>query len=70
MQIGSVTIEGVSDGRLLAPPTLLYNKTDEDWLPHAQFLDEDGMLPFELGGFLVQGSGCEHDVHRFGFFAG
>jgi hypothetical protein len=35
MQIGSVTIEGVSDGRLRTPPTLLYNKTDEDWLPHA-----------------------------------
>ncbi len=54
VEIGAVTIEGVSDGRLRAPATLLYNKTDEDWLPHAQFLDEDGMLPFEMGGFLVR----------------
>ena len=32
VQIGDVTIEGVSDGSLAAPPTLLFNKTDQDWL--------------------------------------
>ncbi len=68
MEIGSVTIEGSPTD--VSGPTLLYNETDEDWLPHAQFLDEDGMPPFEMGGLLVQGSGCERDVHRFGFFAG
>jgi glyoxylase-like metal-dependent hydrolase (beta-lactamase superfamily II) len=54
MQIGAVTIEGVSDGSLQAPPTLLFNKTDQDWLQHSQFLDEDGMLPIDMGGFLVR----------------
>ena len=54
MQVGDVTIEGVSDGSLPAPPTLLFNKTDRDWLQHSQFLDEDGMLPIDMGGFLVR----------------
>lgn len=54
MQVGVVTIEGVSDGSLPAPPTLMFNKTDQDWLQHSQFLDDDGMLPIEMGGFLVR----------------
>ena len=54
MQIGDMTIEGVSDGSLLAPPTAMFNKTDQDWLQHSQFLDKDGMLTFEMGGFLVR----------------
>ncbi len=54
MQIGALTIEGVSDGNIPAPPTLLFNKTDQDWLQHSQFLDGDGMLPIEMGGFLVR----------------
>ena len=54
MQIGDITIEGVSDGGLQAPPTLMFNKTDQDWLQHSQFLDEDGMLPIDMGGFLVR----------------
>ncbi len=54
MQIGALTIEGVSDGSISAPPTLLFNKTDQDWLQHSQFLDGDGMLPIEMGGFLVR----------------
>jgi glyoxylase-like metal-dependent hydrolase (beta-lactamase superfamily II) len=54
MQVGAVSIEGVSDGSLPAPPSLLFNKSDQDWLQHSQFLDDDGMLPIELGGFLVR----------------
>ena len=54
MQVGDLTIEGVSDGSLQAPPTLTFNKTDQDWLQHSQFLDGDGMLPIEMGGFLVR----------------
>jgi glyoxylase-like metal-dependent hydrolase (beta-lactamase superfamily II) len=54
MQVGAVTIEGVSDGSLPVPPTALFNKTDQDWLPHSQFLDDTGMLPVEMGGFLVR----------------
>jgi glyoxylase-like metal-dependent hydrolase (beta-lactamase superfamily II) len=54
MQVGAVTIDGVSDGSLQVPPTALFNKTDQDWLQHSQFLDENGMLPIEMGGFLVR----------------
>jgi glyoxylase-like metal-dependent hydrolase (beta-lactamase superfamily II) len=54
MRIGAVTIEGVSDGSLQAPPTTMFNKSDQDWLQHSQFLDEEGMLPIEFGGFLVR----------------
>jgi glyoxylase-like metal-dependent hydrolase (beta-lactamase superfamily II) len=54
VQVGAVTIEGVSDGSLPVPPTVLFNKTDQDWLQHSQFLDRDGMLRIEMGGFLVR----------------
>jgi glyoxylase-like metal-dependent hydrolase (beta-lactamase superfamily II) len=54
MQVGGVTIDGVSDGCLAAPPTFMFNKSDQDWQQHSQFLDEDGMLPIEMGGFLVR----------------
>jgi glyoxylase-like metal-dependent hydrolase (beta-lactamase superfamily II) len=54
VQVGSITIEGISDGSLQAPPTLMFNKTDQEWQQHAQFLDGDGLLTFEMGGFLVR----------------
>jgi glyoxylase-like metal-dependent hydrolase (beta-lactamase superfamily II) len=54
MRVGAVTIEGVSDGSLSVPPSFLFNKSDQDWLQHSQFLDNDGMLPIEFGGFLVR----------------
>ena len=54
MRVGAVSIEGVSDGSLQAPPTLMFNKSDQDWQQHTQFLDADGMLPIEMGGFLIR----------------
>jgi len=54
VRIGSVTIDGISDGSIQAPPTLMFNKTDQEWQRHAQFLDGDGLLTFEMGGFLVR----------------
>jgi glyoxylase-like metal-dependent hydrolase (beta-lactamase superfamily II) len=54
MRVGEVTIEGISDGTIPLPPTPLFNKTDQDWTQHSQFLDPDGMLPIEMGGFLVR----------------
>jgi len=78
MQVGSITIEGVSDGSLLAPPTLMFNKSDQDWAQHSQFLDDDGLLTFEMGGFLVRtgdrlalvdtGIGPHADPRRTGMF--
>ncbi len=54
MQVGAVSVEGVSDGNIPVPPGPLFNKTEQDWVQHAQFLDDDGMLPIEMGGFLVR----------------
>lgn len=54
MRVGTVTIEGISDGSIPVPPTPLFNKTDQDWIQHSQFLDAEGMLPIEMGGFLVR----------------
>ena len=56
VRVGTVTIEGVSDGSLPVPPGSLFNKSDQDWLQHSRFLDHDGMLPIEFGGFLVRSS--------------
>lgn len=54
MQVGSISIQGISDGSLLAPPTFMFNKTAEDWEPHRYLLDDNGMLVMEMGGFLVR----------------
>jgi glyoxylase-like metal-dependent hydrolase (beta-lactamase superfamily II) len=60
VQVGAVSIQGISDGTLPVPPTALFNKTADEWLDHSQFLDSDGMLPLGLGGFLVRSA--EHLV--------
>jgi glyoxylase-like metal-dependent hydrolase (beta-lactamase superfamily II) len=59
VNIGDIRIDAVSDGSILAPATMMFNKPNrEDWAPHLQFLDEKGQLTFEMGGFLVR------DAHR------
>jgi glyoxylase-like metal-dependent hydrolase (beta-lactamase superfamily II) len=55
MEVGAFSIEGISDGSFAVPPTFLFNKTDQDWQQHSRFLDGDGMLPIEMGGFLMRG---------------
>jgi glyoxylase-like metal-dependent hydrolase (beta-lactamase superfamily II) len=54
MQVGDVTITPVLDGSFKAPPGYMFNKSERDWLPHREFLDADGMLHVELGGFLIR----------------
>jgi glyoxylase-like metal-dependent hydrolase (beta-lactamase superfamily II) len=54
MQIGDVTITPVLDGSFQAPPSYMFNKSESDWIPHREFLDDDGMLRVELGGFLLR----------------
>jgi glyoxylase-like metal-dependent hydrolase (beta-lactamase superfamily II) len=57
----------------------MFNRlNDEDWAPHRQFLDADGMLPIEMGGFCVRtgertvlvdvGIGPHSDPERTGIF--
>lgn len=55
MNVGDVTITPVHDGRFLVPANAFFPSTSpEDWLPHRAFLNDDGLLPLELGGFLVR----------------
>jgi glyoxylase-like metal-dependent hydrolase (beta-lactamase superfamily II) len=58
MHIGDVSVEPIYDGVMRAPATVFYRGTDEQqWAPHQRFLEADGMIRFDLGGFLVRGPG-------------
>ena len=50
MQIGSVTIEGISGGSLLAPRRIHVQQVRSGLATAFHFLDEEGMLPIEMGG--------------------
>lgn len=56
MNIGDLVVEPILDGTMRAPATLFFaGTTTEQWAPHQRFLEPDGMVRFELGGFLVRG---------------
>jgi glyoxylase-like metal-dependent hydrolase (beta-lactamase superfamily II) len=56
MNIGDLVAEPLYDGVMRAPATLFYGgTTTEQWAPHQRFLEPDGMLRFDLGGFLLRG---------------
>ena len=58
MNIGDLVAEPLYDGLMRAPATLFYGgTTTEQWAPHQRFLEPDGMLRFDLGGFLARGGG-------------
>jgi glyoxylase-like metal-dependent hydrolase (beta-lactamase superfamily II) len=57
MKIGNLVVEPVYDGVMNAAATAFKGTTAEQWAPHRQFLDADGMLEFALGGFLVRAPG-------------
>jgi glyoxylase-like metal-dependent hydrolase (beta-lactamase superfamily II) len=57
MKIGDIVVEPVFDGVMKAPVTAFKGTTEEQWAPHRQFLDAEGMLEFSLGGFLVRPPG-------------
>src|ERR1041385_3353418 len=52
MKIGELVVEPVHDGVMRAPAVAFRGTTEEQWAPHRQFLDADGMLAFALGGFV------------------
>jgi len=55
VQVGELLVTPILDGRFELPATLFFPKTyEEDWVPHRRFLNEDGMLPLDVGGFLVR----------------
>jgi glyoxylase-like metal-dependent hydrolase (beta-lactamase superfamily II) len=55
VNVGDISITPVHDGRFLVPATAFFPSTAaDDWAPHRPFLTPDGLLPLELGGFLVR----------------
>jgi glyoxylase-like metal-dependent hydrolase (beta-lactamase superfamily II) len=55
LEVGSMRIDPVFDGAGRFPPTRSYRgTTDEQWAVHADLLDDDGLLGFSMGGFLVR----------------
>jgi glyoxylase-like metal-dependent hydrolase (beta-lactamase superfamily II) len=57
MRVGALEILPVPDGWARMPAgNLLRNTSDrpDAWLPHEQFLTEDGKIELSLGGFLVR----------------
>ena len=57
MRVGSVEIVPITDGSAAVPSSMLFSATEDQWLPHRKFLDAKGMVPMEIGGFLIRGAG-------------
>ncbi len=58
MNIGDLVAEPIYDGVMRAPaPVFFGGTTTEQWAPHQRFLEPDGAIRFDLGGFLVRGAG-------------
>lgn len=58
MIVGEFRIDGVIDGGgRFKPEKTFRGTTPEMWAAHRDLLDQDGMLPLTLGGYLVRGKG-------------
>jgi glyoxylase-like metal-dependent hydrolase (beta-lactamase superfamily II) len=56
MQLGEFSVDHMVDGSGRFRPTRSFaGSTDQQWADHQYLLDEDGRLPFTMGGFLVRG---------------
>lgn len=54
--VGHLRIDGVVDGEArFVPEKTFRGTTPEMWAAHDHLLDEDGKLPFVMGGYLVRG---------------
>jgi hypothetical protein len=61
MNLGTLTIDPIIDGLGRFQPTRTFRATkDEDWLDHRDLLDEDGLLPFTMGGFSFEATAKQH----------
>jgi glyoxylase-like metal-dependent hydrolase (beta-lactamase superfamily II) len=55
MRLGDFRIDHIVDGSGRFKPTLSFaGSTDEEWADHRYLLDEDGLLTFTMGAFLVR----------------
>ncbi|MGH9116089.1 MAG: MBL fold metallo-hydrolase, partial [Acidimicrobiales bacterium] len=58
MRVGDLRVDPVVDGSGRFQPTKSFRgTTDEQWAAHRDLLDEDGLLGFAMGGFLMRGRG-------------
>jgi glyoxylase-like metal-dependent hydrolase (beta-lactamase superfamily II) len=55
MRVGDIDVVSVRDGSGAMPPSMVFPATEEQWRPHRHFLDANGMLLAEVGGFLIRG---------------
>ena len=56
MELGDFRVDHVIDGSARFKPTLSFaGSTEEQWAAHQYLLDDDGLLPFTMGSFLVRG---------------
>ena len=56
MKIGALRVDPVYDASAAMEPSVLWNKTDDDWAPHREHLDASGKLNLDFGGFLIRSS--------------
>ena len=54
MRVGDIVITPVLDGSFDLPASVMYTKPGGEWGPHQRFLNEDGTLTLDVGGFLVR----------------
>ena len=55
LRVGEIRVDPVLDGSYRLKPTELFAGTEEQqWAPHHDLLDGDGLLRFATGGFLVR----------------
>jgi glyoxylase-like metal-dependent hydrolase (beta-lactamase superfamily II) len=63
MNVGRLRIDAVIDGTGRFMPSMTFQgTTDEQWAAHQDLLDENGMLQFTMGGFLVRGGEGDRTV--------
>ncbi len=56
MRIGDFEILPVVDGVIRVPASMFFpNVTEEQWIPHKQFLSDGNMIEMPVGGFCVRG---------------
>jgi glyoxylase-like metal-dependent hydrolase (beta-lactamase superfamily II) len=54
VKIGDIELRQVLDGSVRVPPTAMLSKPGDDWSPHRDLLDADGMMQLDMGGCLVR----------------
>jgi glyoxylase-like metal-dependent hydrolase (beta-lactamase superfamily II) len=54
MRIGDIEVSPVYDATGLTEPSRLWDRSSDEWLPHQQYLEEDGRLKLDFGAFLIR----------------